>query len=336
LQSSHLTRDQRRWYFIISLLALLLLGALFTVALREHRTEWRLIQRSFYSRGLSDTSESLEIVQNLSCTGELDRCKTCHMGIGRGLVKESTPKLFREHSLNLDAHAPGKVGCTACHGGKGRALTEKEAHGSLAGEERDPRMREPFIQASCARCHVPGAKKGQERLLEGARLYLGLGCALCHPLSDEGRGGWDFGPDLKADAPLSLAYLEESLLEPSRNFKGSTMPSFRLALERDRKAMESLLIYLVSLPIGQSPGCGLQQQKSSGLVASPCSGCHAGEAGRANGRLQHECPYLLERKESLRCGQCHNGDIPEGKRHKNYCPAIAKQRSACIACHPAL
>jgi hypothetical protein len=193
-------------------------------------------------------------------------------------------------------------------------------------------MRQPHIQASCARCHVPGARPGQERLEEGAWLYLGLACMLCHPSTEGGRGGVDFGPDLTMIGRKSLDCLETSLIEPTENFPGSTMPSCRLALEKEAEAMESLLIYLESLALDRYPACA-GGDKNRSLLNRPCATCHAGEGGRAGGRMEHRCTYILKGAGELRCRNCHSVGIPPPSEGKGYCPFIQQHREAFSACH---
>jgi hypothetical protein len=193
-------------------------------------------------------------------------------------------------------------------------------------------MGQPYIQAGCARCHVPGAQEGQERLEQGAWLYLGLGCLLCHPLTDGGRGGIDFGPDLTMIGRKSLAYLKTSLIEPTENFPGSTMPSYRLALDKDPEAMESLLIYLVSLVLDRSSACGTRGRTES-LVKRPCATCHAGRQGDAAGRMKHRCPYVLKKAGELTCSNCHASGVPATGEGEGFCPLLKTHRQGCSACH---
>jgi hypothetical protein len=150
-------------------------------------------------------------------------------------------------------------------------------------------------------------------------LYLGLGCMLCHPLTDGGKGGLDFGPDLTMIGRKGLDYLRTSLLEPTENFPGSTMPSFRLSLEGEPEATESLLIFLESLVLDRYPDCG-NRGKSRGLVGRPCATCHAGEEGRSSGRLKHRCTYILKGAAELRCRNCHSSGIPPTGEGDGYCP----------------
>lgn len=60
----------------------------------------------------------------------IDRCQTCHLGWGEG-VMEDAPQPFAKHPLPelLAVHNPETFGCTPCHRGQGPALTEGFAHG---------------------------------------------------------------------------------------------------------------------------------------------------------------------------------------------------------------
>ena len=142
----------------------------------------------------------------------------------------------------------------------------------------------------------------------------------------------DFGPDLKMIGRKSLDYLKTSLIEPNENFPGSTMPSFRLALDEEPEATESLLIYLESLVLDRYPACGNREDNGS-LVGKPCATCHAGEEGRAIGRLKHRCTYILRGAAELQCRNCHSAGIPPAGQGKGYCPLLNQHREACSVCH---
>ncbi len=312
-----------------------LLSVLLLIVIRTGQAPWRILQERFLEQYADGEAGDDDVVirQHFTCARKVDRCPSCHLGMERkDLADESVPLPFRAHGPALGGHRPDRVGCTACHGGVGRALDPLIAH-SLAGRETtDPLMGQPHIQASCARCHVPGAQAGQDRLEQGAWLYLGLGCMLCHPLHEGGRGGLDFGPDLTMIGRKGLDYLKTSLIEPTENFPGSTMPSFRLSLEKEPEATESLLIYLESLVLDRHPGCGARE-KSRSLVLRPCGTCHAGEGGRAGGRMEHRCTYILRKSGELRCGNCHASGTPKAARGGGYCPLTMQHRESCSACH---
>lgn len=330
-----LESSQRRLRVCLLVTSCALLCVLAMVAIRAREAPWRVLQEEFLVRypGAGDEGDAPGIRQHYTCAARVDRCTTCHLGIDRAdLAAEDVPLPFRAHGPGLGRHRPDRIGCSACHGGNGRTLDPLVAHGGSDPFSRDPLMRRPHIQASCARCHVPGAEEGQERLEQGAWLYLGLGCLLCHPVSQGGRGGLDFGPDLTRIGRKDLEYLRTSLIEPAATFPGSTMPSFRLALEREAEAMESLLIYLQSLVLDRTPACGTRD-RTSGLVDRPCATCHGGEVGRARGRMKHRCTYILRGSAELRCANCHQPGIPPAGPGDGYCPLITQHRQACSVCH---
>ncbi len=325
--------DERRLRVYLLVAAGVLLMALGTAAIRAYQTPWRENQTGFRNLDNVDSEEPTGIRQYTACDGDVDRCPTCHLGIERAdLTGDEIPHLYRVHGPGIGVHRPEKFGCSSCHGGNGHALDPDSAHMLANHGGVDPLMREPHIQASCARCHVPGSTAGQDSLVRGTRLYLGLGCAVCHPLTEGGRGGWDFGPDLTGIGRKSLDYLRTSLIDPTANFAGSTMPSFRLALEKDKEAMEGLLVYLESLALERSADCN-ERTRSRGLVEKPCADCHAGAAGRAGGRTRHRCVFLLERSEELACANCHSTEIPKPGAGRGYCALITQHRESCAVCH---
>ena len=174
---------------------------------------------------------------------------------------------------------------------------------------------------------------GTERLLAGARLYSELGCAVCHPLGEGGRGGYDYGPDLRSIGRKSLRYLEMSLSDPAANFADSTMPAFDRAFVHRPEALVDLLIFLESLVLPRSENCS-HRGRSDRMVLQPCASCHAGPAGKASGRFEHRCPFIRVRKEELRCANCHPGEIPKASAPDGgFCPRIQQERDRCSLCH---
>ena len=316
-----------RWLLVA---ACLVLGGVWTfAAVRALRPPWRGIQEGFRIQGAGSSALPLGIQQQVGCTGERDRCTTCHLGIENpDLGGLAVPRPYRAHSVSLAAHPPSEIGCTACHGGVGRALDAAVAHSRPGSTERDPRMASPHLQASCAACHVPGDGPGMEHLVRGATEFLELGCGMCHPLGGGGRGGWDFGPDLRTIGRRSLAYLKSSVTEPAANFAESTMPSFAHTFEADAEALADLLLYLQSLVLPRPGSCNLRR-RSDPLVTRACQECHAGAGGAAVGRFTHRCLYLLERGDALACRSCHTA-IPDSAKD---CPLVNSHRGNCGVCH---
>lgn len=307
-----------RWGLLLA--ALGLMGALTVVAVRALRPEWRQVQV-----GLSALEPDVDVEpgihQVIDCSGSEDRCATCH------------PRTHQPHPPGPPCRADARLGCGTCHGGEPRALTARVAHALPGGSGTDPLMKAPHVQAACGRCHLPGAVAGTERLAAGAQRFLQLGCPVCHPLESGGKGGAAFGPNLRATGRLTLRYLTDSLVNPTANFAGSSMPSFERTLTDHPEVLTDLLIYLQALALEPLPGCA-PAKGIAGLVDRPCADCHAGTGGRATGRLQHGCIYLKERVSGLNCAGCHPGDVPAAGSGNGFCPVVRQHRPACVACHP--
>lgn len=322
-------KDSRRavlWLAASAVLFLLLLAVAAALGLRP---DWREQQRHLREAGFIGPRLGRASQITDACTGQTDRCITCHPGKDDGRGKTGQRDLFLDaHAPGIAVHFDGGLGCSVCHGGTGRALDREAAHRRHG--EAEPLLRAPFLEASCIRCHVPG-EGGTERLRRGAMLYLELGCQMCHPLNRRGLGGWDFGPDLFRPGWRSPTKLERSLLEPTADFPESTMPSFAPALASARERLDDLLLYLLGLPLLAEKTCPGPRAEADSLAAISCTHCHAGESGRASGRLRHRCPYILSRVEELRCSGCHHGEPPP-ESSLGLCP-VKQHRQHCQACH---
>lgn len=329
MSREHLLKSTRRIRIILLGLLIALLGLFVVLMVQSDFPPYKMFQYSFIKYPGSPAPSVFGIRTVVPCTGEAERCTTCHLGGDRLDLRGKKIALpFRAHGPGIANHDPTQLGCVICHGGEGRALDPTIAHLAPAFSEKDPRMKAPHVEASCAQCHVPGAKKGQERLLEGAKLYAGLGCPVCHPLTENGTGGLDFGPDLRTAGRRSISQLKTSLIDPAADFEGSTMPSFNLALDKDPKTFESLIVYLESLPLPRQFACAAKTDRIA--PDSPCTDCHAGPTGQASGRMKHRCPYIIERKDDLRCGPCHEQGVPNAE---SECPVLQKHRDGCPVCH---
>jgi len=329
-----LQADARFWRRATFAGSVLMLAVLAAAGVQAFRGDWRAHQRAFKAMGAVPADRALGLVQAQTCAGEVDRCATCHLGAERkDLTDPKIAQPLRAHSVPLDAHASHGVGCADCHGGSARALSAAIAHAFPGSADLDPMMKPPHLQASCARCHVPGETAGMEHLVRGAGLFAKYGCGICHPLSGDGRGGWDFGPDLRAGGRKSARYLETSLVDPAANFPDSTMPSFATAREADPAGFTDLIVFLESLQLPRAPAACSLRERSAPLAALPCASCHAGEAGKAGGRLEHRCAYLLAHRE-LACAGCHPAAIPAATTQGGgVCPVEREHRGACAACH---
>ena len=315
-------KNTRRWYWLLLLLATWLLVVLLAVGWRELHPQWRTLQRRA-AAGRQDAPWLGMIFSEPDCSGDGNRCRTCHFP-------------GQEHPAAMRSHLDNQSGCSHCHGGTGRALVIPAAH-SLPGTRLvDPLMYQPFVQASCAGCHLPGEKPGSERLARGAMLFLRLGCSLCHPLGTGGRGGFDFGPDLSTMGRRSTEELRTAIIDPRRDFAASTMPSFATSFATHPEQLDDLLVFLLSLSLppldpGGDGWCRSRAGRWQGLVEQHCSACHNLAGRRAGGTFRHRCSYLLERGAELNCSRCHRQ--ASSADSDDDCPLLEQHRRNCVVCH---
>ena len=180
-------------------------------------------------------------------TPKVDRCTTCHLGIDNAAYADA-PQPFTTHpDLELYLQGPHpieRVGCTACHQGRGRATSfqnaahvpsskaQETAWGHYTGTDEyeslhywdQPMMAKGHTESQCVKCHqgvveVPGAR----RLNAGIRLMERYGCYGCHKIK-----GWEglrkAGPDLtgilsKTDEEWIYRWIKEP-----RSFRPTRMP----------------------------------------------------------------------------------------------------------------
>jgi len=197
--------------------------------------------------------------------GRVDRCITCHQAIAwRGFENAAAP--FRTHDPSLlETHPVEQFGCTACHGGRGRALDREAAHG-LTAEWPGPmlgrslgtacRLPDPraLIQVRCNACHrLDRETPGADALNRGRRIVRERGCSACHVI--DGTGG-AIGPDLTAVGDKEPAQYDYSrvagrksvfawhvahLLDPRAVTAETVMPNFGLA-EDEAQALAILVM----------------------------------------------------------------------------------------------
>jgi mono/diheme cytochrome c family protein len=172
----------------------------------------------------------------------------------------------------LEDHPVREYGCTICHGGQGRALTREDAFGRLPGTHWPyPLLEQPYIQASCGKCHLaifdkPGiedreAMEGMEVFLRGKTLFSQEGCLGCHKA--RGAGGI-LGPDLTrqgektkheysfqnvAGEQTVSNWLKEHFRDPEMVSPGSQM--LRINLEEEE--LEALATFVMGLSKPEIP-----------------------------------------------------------------------------------
>ncbi len=148
-----------------------------------------------------DSTEDLHFLQ----VPRVDRCTTCHLGMGSADFADEEEPLTTHPRLELfvagaSPHPKESFGCTTCHQGRGRGTEfnstthtpatpeqEEEWIATLGWKEdhhwEEPMLETPYLEASCLTCHreesrVPGADK----LNWGLALIEQAGCYSCHAI----------------------------------------------------------------------------------------------------------------------------------------------------------
>jgi mono/diheme cytochrome c family protein len=182
-----------------------------------------------------------------TATPKVDRCTTCHLGIDKKGY-ENAPQPYTTHP-DMDLYLRGghpveKIGCTACHQGRGRATSFVNAVHVPATKEQEkawgkysktheyerwhlwdqPMLAKGHTESQCAKCHtgmveVPRADK----LNTGVFLVEKYGCFGCHKIK-----GWEglrkVAPDLtKIASKTNEEWIYRWIKEP-RGFRPTRMP----------------------------------------------------------------------------------------------------------------
>ncbi len=252
---------------------------------------------------------------NFTLTPKVDRCTTCHLAIDKKGFEEQ-PQPFRTHP-DVDLYLRGghpieRIGCTACHMGRGRATGfQKAAHtpstpeqehawGKYSGSKHYeamhhwdlPMTTRGHTESQCRKCHqgaveVPGA----ERLNTGIFLIERYGCFGCHKIK-----GWEglrkVGPDLtKIASKTNADWIYRWIKEP-RAFRPTRMPQIwdvrvgETAAQKARNDAEANAVtaYIVEKSQGArlpAPPAGDLESGRKLFEAVGCLACHrVGKDGR--------------------------------------------------------
>jgi cytochrome c2 len=180
-------------------------------------------------------------------TPKVDRCTTCHLGIDKKGYENAKQPYTTHPDMDLylrGAHPIEKIGCTACHQGRGRATGFREAVHTPSDEKEEaawgrythtkryeawhqwdyPMLAKGHTESQCAKCHqgvveVPKA----EHLNTGVFLIERYGCYGCHKIK-----GWEslrkVGPDLATiTSKTNPEWIFRWVQEP-RSFRPTRMP----------------------------------------------------------------------------------------------------------------
>ncbi len=234
------------WFVALGLLCSGLVVAAF---FKDQSREWKDWQREYrareVARATNDTQRAaaarlpIEIKQIvLPELGHVDRCVTCHLTV------EDPSYAGMEQPLAYhpahDQHPFQKFGCTICHQGQGRATTREAAHGHVKHWEQ-PMLPREYLEASCAKCHLPDDIPSAPRLARGRELFKELGCIGCHKLHGV---GVPIGPELDTvGTHRSAEWLRRHFRDPAAVVPGSSMPPLTI----DDRDVEQLTLYMLSL-----------------------------------------------------------------------------------------
>lgn len=194
---------------------------------------------------VQNVTEDLNFMQ----VPRVDRCMTCHLGIDN-LDFVDAPQPFRTHpalDLYLSRESPhpiDEIGCTGCHGGRGRATTFnrvvhtprddaqkaewEETYGWAEDHHWDgPMYPADFSESGCLKCHSDTVNIPRADLFNrGRSLYEKAGCWGCHNTRgfEERR---NVGPDLAHIISKTTPEWAARWVRNPKSFKPSTfMPRF--------------------------------------------------------------------------------------------------------------
>lgn len=192
----------------------------------------------------------------------VDRCEICHLGTrepltikasdvapgGPGKKPDELATAFVSHPRRelLQIHNPEKFGCSACHGGNGRATTSVvKAHG-LNPFWLHPLFHKENTEAGCQMCHA------NDRVTQGANtlnlakdLFYQRGCVGCHRME-----AFDRESDALTNARQQISQLQDQITANDRQARLDTEASTNAG--DDTAEIQRLLAHVDSLRVTNS------------------------------------------------------------------------------------
>lgn len=198
---------------------------------------------------------------NVNEFGIVDRCEICHLGTreplpikasdmapnGPGKKPDELAAAFVSHPRKelLQIHNPEKFGCSACHGGNGRATTSTvKAHG------QNPFWLHPLFhkentEAGCQMCHANDrVTQGADTLNLAKDLFYQRGCVGCHRME-----AFDREADALTNARQQITQLQEQIVANDRQARLDTEAS---ANASDDAEVQRLLAHAESVRVQSS------------------------------------------------------------------------------------
>ena len=186
---------------------------------------------------------------NFASVPEVDRCKSCHLGIDNPDYKDAEQPFKTHPNLELyltssSKHTYEDFGCTSCHAGRGRGTDFTSAtHTPNSPEQRaeweekydwhemhhwlKPMLPTKYSEASCFKCHQDEANiVHADKLTMGLTLIEKNGCNGCHKIkSMESRR--KAGPDLaRINEKVNKDWVAKWIKDPKGFRHDTRMPSF--------------------------------------------------------------------------------------------------------------
>jgi cytochrome c2 len=199
---------------------------------------------------------------NVNEFGIVDRCEICHLGTrepltikasdmapgGPGKKPDELAGAFVSHPRRelLQTHNPEKFGCSACHGGNGRATTSVvKAHG-LNPFWLHPLFHKANTEAGCQMCHANDrVTQGADTLNLGKDLFYQRGCVGCHRME-----AFDRESDALTNARQQISQLQDQIVANERQSRLDTDASANAG--DDTAEVQRLLAHAESLRVTNS------------------------------------------------------------------------------------
>jgi len=191
----------------------------------------------------------------------VDRCEICHLGAreplnikasdvapnGPGKRPDDWARAFVSHPRKelLQLHNPEKFGCSACHGGNGRATTSVEKAHGLNPFWLHPLYPKENTEAGCQMCHANDrVTQGADALNLGKDLFYQRGCVGCHRME-----AFDREADALTNARQQISQFQEQIAANERLAK---LDTDNTANASDDTEVQRLLAHADSLRIQNS------------------------------------------------------------------------------------